>query len=104
MFQKNPGLVFTFADELGVEVQMPNQIRWGVSHSLLVLIYGSDGNAYNLGDSLAVEGRRHRRRRGRARRYKWEDRVGEIWPRSIIDNQLNIIRSLSYEFQLRCPI
>ncbi|MCJ1380263.1 hypothetical protein MMC17_003366 [Xylographa soralifera] len=34
MFQKNPGLVFTFADELGVEVQMPNQIRWGVSHSL----------------------------------------------------------------------
>ncbi|MCJ1316436.1 hypothetical protein MMC15_001757 [Xylographa vitiligo] len=29
MFQKNPGLVFTFADELGVEVQMPNQIRWG---------------------------------------------------------------------------
>lgn len=28
-FQKNPGLVFTFADELGVEVQMPNQIRWG---------------------------------------------------------------------------
>ena len=33
MFQKNPGLVFTFADELGVEVQMPNQIRWGVSCS-----------------------------------------------------------------------
>lgn len=29
MFQKNPGLVFSFADELGVEVQMPNQIRWG---------------------------------------------------------------------------
>ena len=29
MFQKNPGLVFTFADELGVEVNMPNQIRWG---------------------------------------------------------------------------
>ena len=28
-FQKNPGLVFTFADELDVEVQMPNQIRWG---------------------------------------------------------------------------
>lgn len=28
-FQKNPGLVFQFADELGVEVNMPNQIRWG---------------------------------------------------------------------------
>lgn len=28
-FQKNPGIVFTFADDLGVEVQMPNQIRWG---------------------------------------------------------------------------
>jgi 2,4-dienoyl-CoA reductase-like NADH-dependent reductase (Old Yellow Enzyme family) len=29
MFQKNPGLVFAWADELGVQVQMPNQIRWG---------------------------------------------------------------------------
>lgn len=29
MFQKNPGLVFTWADELDVEVNMPNQIRWG---------------------------------------------------------------------------
>lgn len=28
-FQKNPGLVFDWAEELGVEVQMPNQIRWG---------------------------------------------------------------------------
>jgi len=28
-FQKNPGLVFAWADELGIEVQMPNQIRWG---------------------------------------------------------------------------
>ncbi|KAL1584157.1 hypothetical protein WHR41_07221 [Cladosporium halotolerans] len=28
-FQKNPGLVFSWADELGVHVQMPNQIRWG---------------------------------------------------------------------------
>ena len=28
-FQKNPGLVFSWADELGVNVQMPNQIRWG---------------------------------------------------------------------------
>ncbi|KAK1977505.1 NADH:flavin oxidoreductase/NADH oxidase [Colletotrichum cereale] len=27
-FQKNPGLVFTWADELGVQVNMPNQIRW----------------------------------------------------------------------------
>jgi 2,4-dienoyl-CoA reductase-like NADH-dependent reductase (Old Yellow Enzyme family) len=25
-FQKNPGLVFAWADELGVEVQMPNQV------------------------------------------------------------------------------
>jgi 2,4-dienoyl-CoA reductase-like NADH-dependent reductase (Old Yellow Enzyme family) len=27
-FQKNPGLVFAWADELNVTVQMPNQIRW----------------------------------------------------------------------------
>jgi len=26
--QKNPGLVFTWGDELDVKVQMPNQIRW----------------------------------------------------------------------------
>lgn len=25
-FQKNPGLVFAWADELGVQVQMPNQV------------------------------------------------------------------------------
>ncbi|KAL4922309.1 hypothetical protein BDW62DRAFT_172253 [Aspergillus aurantiobrunneus] len=28
-FQKNPGLVWTFAEELGVEIGMANQIRWG---------------------------------------------------------------------------
>jgi 2,4-dienoyl-CoA reductase-like NADH-dependent reductase (Old Yellow Enzyme family) len=28
-FQKNPGLVFAWADELEQQVQMPNQIRWG---------------------------------------------------------------------------
>jgi 2,4-dienoyl-CoA reductase-like NADH-dependent reductase (Old Yellow Enzyme family) len=28
-FQKNPGLVFAWADDLGVDVNMPNQIRWG---------------------------------------------------------------------------
>ena len=28
-FQKNPGLVFAWADELNQQVQMPNQIRWG---------------------------------------------------------------------------
>ncbi|KAL1297813.1 hypothetical protein AAFC00_006342 [Neodothiora populina] len=28
-FQKNPGLVFSFADDLETHVQMPNQIRWG---------------------------------------------------------------------------
>lgn len=27
-FQKNPGLVFAWADELGVEVQMPNQVSY----------------------------------------------------------------------------
>jgi 2,4-dienoyl-CoA reductase-like NADH-dependent reductase (Old Yellow Enzyme family) len=27
-FQKNPGLVFSFADELEVNVRMPNQIQW----------------------------------------------------------------------------
>ncbi|THW00103.1 NADH:flavin oxidoreductase/NADH oxidase [Aureobasidium pullulans] len=31
LFQKNPGVVFAFAEELGVEVNMPNQIRWGWS-------------------------------------------------------------------------
>ena len=29
MFQKNPGLVWTFAEELGVQIQVANQIRWG---------------------------------------------------------------------------
>lgn len=29
MFQKNPGLVWTFAEELEVEIAMANQIRWG---------------------------------------------------------------------------
>ena len=29
MFQKNPGLVWTFAEELGVQVNVANQIRWG---------------------------------------------------------------------------
>ena len=28
-FQKNPGLVFAWADELEVAVRMPNQIQWG---------------------------------------------------------------------------
>ncbi|KAK4508818.1 hypothetical protein PRZ48_002557 [Zasmidium cellare] len=28
-FQKNPGLVFAWAEELKVHVNMPNQIRWG---------------------------------------------------------------------------
>lgn len=30
LFQKNPGLVFAWGDELGQAVQMPNQIRWGL--------------------------------------------------------------------------
>jgi 2,4-dienoyl-CoA reductase-like NADH-dependent reductase (Old Yellow Enzyme family) len=29
MFQKNPGLVWAFADDLGVEGRWSNQIRWG---------------------------------------------------------------------------
>jgi hypothetical protein len=29
MFQKNPGLVWSFAEELGVEINVANQIRWG---------------------------------------------------------------------------
>lgn len=29
LFQKNPGLVWTFAEELGVEINVANQIRWG---------------------------------------------------------------------------
>jgi len=28
-FQKNPGLVFAWADELSTAINMPNQIRWG---------------------------------------------------------------------------
>lgn len=30
-FQKDPGLVWTWADELDVEISMANQIRWGFS-------------------------------------------------------------------------
>jgi 2,4-dienoyl-CoA reductase-like NADH-dependent reductase (Old Yellow Enzyme family) len=29
LFQKNPGLVWAFADDLGVQVNWANQIRWG---------------------------------------------------------------------------
>ena len=29
MFQKNPALVWTFAEELGVQINIANQIRWG---------------------------------------------------------------------------
>jgi 2,4-dienoyl-CoA reductase-like NADH-dependent reductase (Old Yellow Enzyme family) len=29
MFQKNPGLVWSWAEELGVEINLANQIRWG---------------------------------------------------------------------------
>jgi hypothetical protein len=28
-FQKNPSTVWTFAEELGIEIQVANQIRWG---------------------------------------------------------------------------
>ena len=33
-FQKNPGVVWAFAEDLGVDVAMPSQIAWGVSASL----------------------------------------------------------------------
>lgn len=29
MFQKNPAIVWTFAEELGVQINVANQIRWG---------------------------------------------------------------------------
>lgn len=29
MFQKNPAIVWTFAEELGVEINVANQIKWG---------------------------------------------------------------------------
>ena len=29
MFQKNPALVWSFAEELGVEISVAKQIRWG---------------------------------------------------------------------------
>jgi 2,4-dienoyl-CoA reductase-like NADH-dependent reductase (Old Yellow Enzyme family) len=29
MFQKNPGLVWAWAEEIGVEINLPHQIRWG---------------------------------------------------------------------------
>ena len=29
MFQKNPALVWAWAEELGVEINVANQIRWG---------------------------------------------------------------------------
>ena len=28
-FQKDPSLVLTFAEELGTQINFPNQIRWG---------------------------------------------------------------------------
>lgn len=34
MFQKNPGLVWTWAEELGVQINVANQIKWGFTSSL----------------------------------------------------------------------
>ena len=39
MFQKNPGLVWAWAEELGVEINQANQIRWGY-----VLLFSWKGN------------------------------------------------------------
>ncbi|KAI2621616.1 hypothetical protein GGR54DRAFT_72470 [Hypoxylon sp. NC1633] len=37
MFQKDPGLVWTWAEELGVQIHVANQIRWGFSrHKAIV--------------------------------------------------------------------
>ncbi|KAI4869812.1 hypothetical protein F4820DRAFT_405137 [Hypoxylon rubiginosum] len=33
MFQKEPGLVWTWAEELGVQIHVANQIRWGFSRN-----------------------------------------------------------------------
>jgi hypothetical protein len=34
MFQKNPGLVWDWAEDLNVEIQAANQIRWGFGGSV----------------------------------------------------------------------
>lgn len=33
MFQKNPAIVWTWAEELGVEINVANQIAWGFGMS-----------------------------------------------------------------------
>jgi len=29
MFQKNPGMAWALLEEIGVEINLPNQMRWG---------------------------------------------------------------------------
>jgi hypothetical protein len=44
-FQKNPGSVWTFAEELGVDVHLAHQIEWGKSvfiFALLMLFYNNN--------------------------------------------------------------
>ena len=38
MFQKNPGLVWKFADDLGVELHHTGQIGWGFSGRAKILL------------------------------------------------------------------
>lgn len=72
-FQKNPGLVFAWADELGQHVQMPNQ----VSHPFesLVLWVGSllTCHCRSAGASVVVEARSPPSRSSRFRSF-WSDR------------------------------
>lgn len=53
-FQKNPGLVWTFAEELGIQIQMANQIRY----VCLILLRFSMLTTYIDGALPAVQERR----------------------------------------------
>lgn len=48
MFQKNPGLVWSFAEELGVQVNVANQIRWYVLFAVFLSSLGPLSASYNL--------------------------------------------------------
>lgn len=73
-FQKNPGLVFAWADELGQHVQMPNQ----VSKDCLKFYSGCFGpslthHCRSAGASVVVEARSPLSRSSRFRSF-WNDR------------------------------
>jgi hypothetical protein len=48
MFQKNPGLVWSFAEELGVQVNVANQIRWYVLSAVFLSSWEPLSASYNL--------------------------------------------------------